>query len=90
MYQKKIYQNKMRINFCLILDILFMNSFLVLMFFKEGITKKNWSFNHIISKDIYKRKKYIKGLVRKMVNTLPKKFLCDPLSKIGVFDFLIS
>ena len=31
----------------------FMNSFLILMFFKE-VQKKNWSFNHIISKDIYK------------------------------------
>ena len=25
-----------------------------------------------------------------MVNTWPKKFLCYPLSKIGVFSFLIS
>ena len=31
-----------------------------------------------------------KGLVWKMVNTGPKKILCDPFSKIGVFDFLIS
>ena len=30
------------------------------------------------------------GLVWKMVNTWPKKFLCYPLSKIGVFGFLIS
>ena len=30
------------------------------------------------------------GLVWKMVNTWPKKFLCDPFSKIGVVDFLIS
>ena len=28
--------------------------------------------------------------VWKMVNTWPQKFLCYPLSKIGVFDFLIS
>ena len=40
MYQKKIDQNKMIINFCFIIDILFMNSFLILMFFKEGLTKK--------------------------------------------------
>ena len=30
----------MIINFCFIIDILFMNSFLILMFFKEGLTKK--------------------------------------------------
>ena len=40
MYQKKIDQNKMIINFFFIIDILFMNSFLILMFFKEGLTKK--------------------------------------------------
>ena len=38
-----------------------MNSFLILMFFKKGLTKKiKKSFNHIISKDIYKWEKYIK------------------------------
>ena len=30
------------------------------------------------------------GFVWKMVNTWPQKFLCYPLSKIDVFDFLIS
>ena len=29
------------------------------------------------------------GPVWKMINTWPKKFVCYPLSKIGVFDFLI-
>ena len=29
----------MAINFCFIIDILFMNSFLILRFFKEGLTK---------------------------------------------------
>ena len=33
---------------------------------------------------------FVCGSVWKMVNTWPKKFLCYPLSKIGVFDFLIS
>ena len=37
---EKIDKNKMTINFCFIIDILFMNSFLILMFFKEGLTKK--------------------------------------------------
>ena len=32
-YQKKLDQNKMSINLCLIRDILFMNSFLILIFF---------------------------------------------------------
>ena len=43
MYQKKLDQNKITINFCFIIDIdiLFMNSFLILMFFKEGVAKKN-------------------------------------------------
>ena len=30
----------MTINFCFIIDISFMNSFLILMFFKERLTKK--------------------------------------------------
>ena len=30
------------------------------------------------------------GPVWKMVNTWPKKNLCYPVSKIGVFDFLLS
>ena len=47
-------QNKMTINFCFVIDILFMNSFLIIMFFKEGLTKY---FNHIISKDTFKWKK---------------------------------
>ena len=34
--------------------------------------------------------RFIFGLVWKMVNTWRKRFLCDPLSKTGVFDFLIS
>ena len=35
----------------------------------------------------YKLKFYLdNGLIWKMVNTWPKKFLCYPLSKIGVFD----
>ena len=34
--------------------------------------------------------KSILGLVWKIGNTWPKKFLCYPLSKIGVFGFLIS
>ena len=29
----------MTINFCFVIDILFMNSILILMFFKEGLTK---------------------------------------------------
>ena len=33
---------------------------------------------------------FLLGPVWKIVNTWPKKFLCYPLSKIGVFDFLIS
>ena len=57
-YQKKLDQSKMKINFCFIIDIRFMSSFLILMFFKEGLTKK-WNFNQIISTDIYKCKKYI-------------------------------
>ena len=38
-------------NFCVIIDTLYINSFLMLMFFKEELTK---------SKDIYNWKKYIK------------------------------
>ena len=37
---EKIDKNKMTINFCFIIDILFMNSFPVLLFFKKGLTKK--------------------------------------------------
>ena len=29
----------MAINFCFVIDILFMNSFLILIFFKEGLTE---------------------------------------------------
>ena len=41
--RKKLDQNKITINFCFIIDIdiLFMNSFLILMFFKEGVANKN-------------------------------------------------
>ena len=40
-----------------------MNSFLILMFFKERL-KKNWSFNQIISNDIYKWKNTYKLVAR--------------------------
>ena len=39
------------VDFCFIIDILYMKSFVVLKFLKETLTK-NWSFNHI--KDILK------------------------------------
>ena len=38
--QKKLDQNKMTINFYFAIDIIFMNSFLILMFFEEGLTKQ--------------------------------------------------
>ena len=60
-YQKKLDQNEMTSNFCFIIDIHFMNSFLILMFFKEGPTKQIGVLNYIISKDIYKWKNYIKA-----------------------------
>ena len=72
--QKKLDQNKMSITFCFIIDILFMNSFLVLMFFKKELTKK-WSFNHITSKDIYKWKKYIKNKLFKFRCHLTLKWI---------------
>ena len=72
--QKKLDQNKMSITFCFIIDILFMNSFLVLMFFKKELTKK-WSFNHITSKDIYKWKKYIKNKLFKFRYYLTLKWI---------------
>ena len=59
-YQKKLDRDKMAINFCFIKDIRFMNSFLILMFFKEGPAKQIGVLNYIISKYIYKWKKYIK------------------------------
>ena len=71
-YQKKLDQNKMTINFCFIVDILFMNSFLFLMFFKEGL---NWSFNHIISKYIFKWKKFIKNTLFEFRYHLKSKWI---------------
>ena len=56
--QEKLDRSKMTINFCFIIDIRLMNSYLILMFFKEEL-KKKWSFNQIISTDIYKCKKHI-------------------------------
>ena len=70
-YQKKLDQNKMTINFCFIVDILFMKSFLFLMFFKEAL---NWSFNHI-SKYIFKWKKFIKNKLFKFHYHLTSKWI---------------
>ena len=56
--QENLDRSKMTINFCFIIDIRLMNSYLILMFFKEELTKR-WSFNQIISTDIYKCKKHI-------------------------------
>ena len=39
--RKNLNQNKMTINFSFIIDIRFMNSFLILIFFKKGLTKKS-------------------------------------------------
>ena len=39
-YQKKLDQNKMTTNFYFITNILFTNSFLILMFFKERLTNE--------------------------------------------------
>ena len=38
-HQKKLDENKITTNFCFIIDILFMNPFLILWFFKKGLTK---------------------------------------------------
>ena len=52
MYHENLDQNEMAIEFCFIIDILFMDLHLILMFFKEGILKKM---------EIGNGKKYIKA-----------------------------
>ena len=51
---------------------------------KVRVSKIGCSFWEIIGENS------IIGLVWQMVKTWPKKFLCNTLLKIGVFDFLIS
>ena len=56
-------------------------------------TSQNLPLNSSVSIEIVKNcqeiNTFIHGPVWKMVNTWPKKFLCYPLSKFGVFGFLI-
>ena len=40
MYQENLDENEMAIEFCFIIDIIFMDLHLILMFFKEGLLKK--------------------------------------------------
>ena len=43
-----------------------------------------------VDRHVLREDKPVLGLFEKWSTLEPKKFLCYPLSKIGVFDFLIS
>ena len=55
---------------------------------KPGAQYQGWHLLGLSTED--DPQKPVKGLIWKMVNTWPKKVSCYPLSKIGVFGFLLS